>query len=302
MTRLGDKAVIAAIGREARRALLARADGPGARRFLLHFGLILIVGALIAARAPYWPALLPVQGILVIFLFSALHETIHRTAFDSPRLNRMVAAVCGFLILTPPRWFRLFHFAHHRFTHDAGNDPELDPAKARTLAGYLAYMSGLPVWRSLAGGLIVNAMGRNDDPFVGAKEHAKISQEARWTLALYALTVGASYALASDLLIWTWWLPALIGQPFLRGYLLAEHTGCPQSGDMLINSRTTLTNPLVRFIAWNMPYHAEHHAMPATPFHRLPALHDYTREHLGVAQIGYLKFHADHIKGLRTSA
>ena len=132
-----------------------------------------------------------------------------------------VAAVCGFLILTPPRWFRLFHFAHHRFTHDAGNDPELDPAKARTLAGYLAYMSGLPVWRSLAGGLIVNAMGRNDDPFVGAKEHAKISQEARWTLALYALTVGASYALASDLLIWTWWLPALIGQPFLRGYLLA---------------------------------------------------------------------------------
>ena len=26
------------------------------------------------------------------------------------------------------------------------------------------------------------------------------------------------------------------------------------------------------FLAWNMPYHAEHHAFPAVPFHNLPAV------------------------------
>ena len=70
-----------------------------------------------------------------------------------------------------------------------------------------------------------------------------------------------------------WVLPAVLGQPWLRLYLMAEHTGCPLIPDMLANSRTTLTNPVVRFFAWNMPYHAEHHSFPAVPFHALPALH-----------------------------
>jgi fatty acid desaturase len=42
---------------------------------------------------------------------------------------------------------------------------------------------------------------------------------------------------------------------------------------MLENTRTTFTNAFVRRFAWNMPYHAEHHAYPAVPFHALPRLH-----------------------------
>jgi fatty acid desaturase len=30
---------------------------------------------------------------------------------------------------------------------------------------------------------------------------------------------------------------------------------------------------LVRYLAWNMPFHAEHHSFPAVPFHALPRLH-----------------------------
>jgi len=244
-----DRQVIAALSKTERRYLLARSDRSGARQFGLHFGLVLLIGVLITARVPFWPALLVVQGILVIFLFTALHETIHLTAFKSPRLNHIVSGLSGFLVLTPPGWFRLFHFAHHRFTHDPANDPELAAAKARTVGGYLAYMSGLPVWWSLVRGLIVNALGRNADAFVGDKDRAAIRREAQLYLALYALAGGLSVALASDVLVWTWALPVLIGQPVLRGYLLAEHTGCAASPDMLINSRTTLTNPLVRFVA-----------------------------------------------------
>ena len=294
-----DRQVISAIGKAGRQNLLTRSDLAGVKQFALHFGLVLLFGTLIGLRVPYWPALIVVQGVLVIFLFTALHETIHLTAFKSPRLNHIVSALSGFLVLTPPGWFRLFHFAHHRFTHDPANDPERVAAKARTVGGYVAYMSGLPVWWSLVRALIVNALGRNADAFVSDKDRTAVRREAQVYLALYSLAVGLSYALASELLIWTWALPALVGQPFLRGYLLAEHTGCEPSPDMLINSRTTLTNPLVRFVAWNMPYHAEHHAMPAVPFHKLADLHQHTRDHLGVKQQGYLNFHARHIAGLR---
>ena len=41
-------------------------------------------------------------------------------------------------------------------------------------------------------------------------------------------------------------VPVLLGQPMLRLYLLAEHTGCPMSPDMLENSRTVHRNPVVR--------------------------------------------------------
>ncbi len=60
---------------------------------------------------------------------------------------------------------------------------------------------------------------------------------------------------------------------------------------MLENSRTTFTTALVRFITGTMPYHAEHHVMPAVPFHKLAELHRLTAPHLKVTERGYLEFH-----------
>ena len=82
-----------------------------------------------------------------------------------------------------------------------------------------------------------------------------------------------SAATGSAAVLWVWLLPVVLGQPMLRLYLLAEHTGCPMVPEMLENSRTVHTNAVVRFLAWNMPYHAEHHAYAAIPFHALPRAH-----------------------------
>jgi fatty acid desaturase len=71
-------------------------------------------------------------------------------------------------------------------------------------------------------------------------------------------------------------------------YLLAEHTACAFTRDCLDNTRTTLTLPLVRLFAWNMPYHAEHHAYPAAPFHALPLLHERVRARIANLDPGYV--------------
>ena len=71
-----------------RRSLIERSDGPGLLRSGFHLGAILVLGTLIALRVPFWFALLPVQGILIVFLFTALHECTHETAFKSSFLNR----------------------------------------------------------------------------------------------------------------------------------------------------------------------------------------------------------------------
>lgn len=285
------QSLIAGLSSTQRRDLLARSDGAGLLHLAGHGGAVAAVGALILNQAPWWPALLVVQGILVIFLFTALHETIHRTAFKSDWLNRSVAAVCAGLVFLPPKWFRYFHFEHHRFTNDPENDPELATAKPRTLAQYALYLSGLPVWWFQFRALAVNAAGGNADSFVPAKGKREVAAEARLYLAAYAVLAAGSLAAGSDAMVWVWLVPVAIGQPFLRAYLLAEHANCPEVENMLENSRTTYTNALVRFITWNMPYHVEHHVMPSAPFHKLADLHAFTRPHLGVTEQGYFGFH-----------
>ncbi|MEM7795998.1 MAG: fatty acid desaturase, partial [Cyanobacteria bacterium P01_C01_bin.118] len=86
-----------------------------------------------------------------------------------------------------------------------------------------------------------------------------------------------------------WLLPLAIGQPFLRFVLIAEHTGCSDDSNPLTNTRTTLTLWPIRFLMWNMPYHAEHHLYPSIPFHALPTAHQRLKEHFKRVDAGYVK-------------
>ncbi|WP_245428319.1 fatty acid desaturase family protein [Kumtagia ephedrae] len=291
MSDIDHRAVIAQLSPEQRRLITAKADRPGLFRLAVHGGLIVLLAIPIILEIPFWPLLMLPQGVLVVFLFTLLHETIHDTAFETPWLNRAAAFTSGFMILLPPDWFRYFHFAHHRHTHDPDNDPELMTPKPETLGQYLLYLSGIPYWIAMVRVVFANAAGKNRDSFVPEKGRPKIRWEARVFLALYAVLLASSLVAGSSILLWVWIVPALVGQPFLRAYLLAEHTRCPHVANMLENTRTIFTTGLVRFFAWNMPYHAEHHSYPTVPFHQLPRFHRIAAEHLRSTEKGYVRFH-----------
>ena len=119
-------------------------------------------------------------------------------------------------------------------------------------------------------------------------ERRPLIVEARAYLAVYVAVAAASVLAGSPAALLLWIVPYLVGQAFLRPYLLAEHTGCPTTRDCLTNTRTTLTLSPVRLFAWNMPYHAEHHAYPAVPFHALPRLHERVRGEIANLEPGYV--------------
>ncbi len=287
MTGGDHRAFVAGLPAEVRADLVRTADGPGLRQAAWHLGLIAALGGLIAAGAPGWWLLLLPQGVLVVFLFTAMHEASHRTPFATRALNDALAAFAGFVLLLPPEWFRAYHFAHHRFTQDPARDPELASPKPATKAALVWHCTGLPVWWGAVRVLLRNALRGAPEDFVPPRLAGRIRAEARAMLAGYAALAAVSVVAGSAVLVWVWVLPALLGQPFLRVYLLAEHGGCPFVPDMFANSRTTLASRLVRRLAWNMPYHAEHHAMPAVPFHRLPDLHRLAAPHLKVTADSY---------------
>ena len=276
-----------------------RSDLRGLAHLAGHFGAIAVCTTLIAMRVPFWPILLPVQGILLVFLFTLLHETSHKTPFKSPAINDIVGHICGFILLIPARWFQYFHLAHHRHTQVLGKDPELETAKPETWPEYVLHVSGLPVWLGQVRTLLQNAIGQSDAAYIPTNQRKAIKTEARLYLLAYAPLIAASILTQSFLLIMFWILPMVMGQPFLRLYLLAEHGRCAFVANMFENTRTTFTNRIVRALAWNMPYHTEHHSYPAVPFHQLPALHEAMKEHLIETSAGYGAFNREYARRMR---
>ena len=272
------------------RTLGVRSDRKGLLQLASHLSLLLIFGLLASTLSDSVFHLLFVflYGIPLIFLFAPLHESIHNTAFRSRRLNEWVAAICGFLLLIPARYFRLFHFDHHRFTQQPGKDPELEMDKPTSRVEFWWHVSGLPLWWGLLTSLLRYSAGQINDGFVRDQDRTVVIREARIHLALYGLLFSGSLIMANDFLWWYWILPALMAQPLLRLYLLAEHLGCDYGEDMLCNSRTTSTNGMMRQLAWNMPYHVEHHFLPSIPFHQLPAVHAFIKHSIKYQQSGYV--------------
>jgi fatty acid desaturase len=282
------KAFLSGLPADLREAMTARSDGPGLWHLAGHLGAILGLGALIATGVPGWWLLLPVQGVLIVFLFTLEHEATHRTPFRTVWLNDWAGRLAGVLLVLPFEWFRAFHMAHHRWTNLPGKDPELAGSTPATWAEWVWHVSGLPYWWSELRLMARLIAGRVTEDFVAEGAKGRVVAEARWMMVLYGLA-GASL-FWTPLLLWVWVVPVLLGQPALRLYLLAEHGDCPEVVNMFENTRTTFTTKGMRWLAWNMPFHVEHHVWPTVPFHRLPEVHGLMKDELRITAEGYAAF------------
>ena len=276
--------------REDLRALMVRSDGPALLRAVWHFGVLAITGTFLwKLRLTLWALpLLVAHGYVLAFLFCAFHETAHRTAFRSRWLNVTVGTLAGLLTFWPYRNYRVFHWEHHRYTQDMERDPELYFPKPGSVGAYLFVLTGIPNLYRRLGDILRLARGIADRPWMAPAERRPLVIEARAYLAVYVAVALGSVLAGSPMALVVWIAPLLVGQAFLRPYLLAEHTACSFTRDCLDNTRTTLTLPPVRLFAWNMPYHSEHHAYPAVPFHALPRLHERVQARIANLDPGYV--------------
>lgn len=285
------------------RELKRRSDAKGLVQLGSHLVFIALTGAMVwAVRETGWVYFaMFVHGIGLVFLFAPLHESVHRTAFKTRGLNDAVARACGFVLCLGPEFYRSFHFAHHRYTQIPGKDPELAVKDISNLKGYLVYLSGWSYWLRAFQGLGRQATGRVEAPFVAPRLKPTIVLEARIALALYgAAGVAVAFGHLAPLLLW--FGPMVLAQPVWRAWLLAEHTECANNDVIYENTRTTYTNPVVRWLMWQMSFHAAHHAYPGIPFHAL-ARTDALIKHLDIpAANGYARFHGALVRALSRGA
>ena len=135
--------------------------------------------------------------------------------------------------------------------------------------------------------------------FIPPNSLPRVQREAWIIGSVYAGVTVLSLVSQSWVALTYWLLPRLLGEPVMRVIRMSEHGACPRVADMLKNTRTVVTLAPVRWLNWNNAHHAEHHAMPAIPFHALPDLHRYLGAHIEELRPGYIDTQA-HL--LRTAA
>ncbi len=291
------------IERRELRKLQQRSDVPALLHLAGHLSLAGVTGLLIYVSLGTWWLMIPAMfahGIVLVMLFACMHECTHGTAFRRRWLNNVVGFFCGFVLWRSSLYFKYRHADHHTYTQDPERDPDLVPMPSNFRL-YFAEILGASLWPKLFGALYRAATGRYNEleqRFIPESERGRVSRESQILLLLY-LAIAAGVAITGwwQPVLFFWVIPRMMGEPVLRMLRIAEHTGMEEGPDPLTNTRTTLTNPLIRFLYWNMPYHAAHHLAPSVPFHALGRFHQHLPEH--PVEHGYVRVHTSLIKDVR---
>ncbi len=283
------------------RALSQRSDLRGTLRYGGHLAVMGTTGLLIWLTFDNWWLLAPAMvahGFTIVTMFAPMHECVHKTAFKTPWFNDAFGWLAGALCFYNFTYYRRYHTWHHRYTQDAERDPELETPKPTSRFEYALHISGLPFWWHKPAELVTMAIGRRPYPFVPEHSRSIVTWSACAHVGLYLLLAIGSVVLQTAVVWWYWLFPAILAQPLLRAILIVEHTGCSQDTNGLTNTRTTLASAPIRFLMWNMPFHAEHHLYPSITFFCLPRAHQELKSRLAHIAPSYPKANGEVIRRL----
>ena len=283
------------------RALSQRSDLRGWVQTGSHFAAIGACGtALWLLQATPWAIpLFVVQGVLINFLYAGQHEFSHSTVFKTRRLNEVFGRLIGFIVLAPRDADQIQHFAHHRHTQIWRQDGELYRARF-TLRTYLLRLVGLEYWYGNLSALALYALGRVSEPYVVGDDRSRVIREARWHVAGYAAIAAVSIWAHTWAAVLLWLAPMLSLKIAHQLQNTIEHVGLPHTSDMFANTRSVRTNPVMRWLCWQMQYHTAHHAFPSVPCYHLKGLHQALFVERGIEPptMTYLGFQAAIISAL----
>lgn len=274
------------------KTLSERSNIKGAIQLAGHLAIMGISGYLWATQSDQWFISLPalvVYGFSFASMFATMHECAHRTAFASNAVNDVVSWFAGLLSFYNGTFYRRYHKWHHRYTQIPGKDPELSDPKPTNWREYLVELSGWNWWTGKLQTHLRVAFGQLESyPFIPEAARQEVMWSVRLQLAVYGIAIALSIFFGQPWFFLYWLLPLMVGQPLLRAILLSEHGGCSHDDNPLTNTRTTLTLFPLRFLMWNMPYHAEHHLYASIPFHQLAEAHEKLRPHFAHIDPGYI--------------
>ena len=279
---------------------LKRNNISGIVHLCLHMGLILFSGFLISISTNLFIKTLVMiaHGSFIAFLYAGLHECIHKSAFKNKKLNEFVGYFIGFVLLRSFLNGRYRHMAHHTFTQH----PEKDPDKVDFPSSYFEYLkhvTSFSVWVRIIDNLFRHSIGNineSEKSYIPENEIKSLIFESRAMVAGYFIIASLSIYFNTTFFLIYWFIPRILGEPFLRLVRMVEHTGKDETADMIHNTRTSFPSFFLKFLYWNMPYHVEHHLYASVPFYKLPKFHKLIKPHTDELEPSILAVHLEILK------
>jgi fatty acid desaturase len=286
-------------------SLMRKDNTRAAVHFMIMYTVLLSMAALtVYSWHQQWWMFLIAQFLFAVMYcstFACEHEMVHNTPFRTTVYNQIAARLVGIVQLYPSTAFRELHFTHHRYTHEPGKDPEISlgnkglPPILQNIPMYLGWITGIPLLLFKILMMVAGAFGmpevlrKNLFPFIRPEVRAKLMLESAYILGIYASLIFLAVYVNSGL--WGIFAGQVIGQCLLSTYLVPEHNGLPHEGNIFSRTRSMRTSSFVRWLMWNMPYHAEHHAYPGIPYYALPEVHELLKDEIVHKNDGYPDFH-----------
>jgi beta-carotene hydroxylase len=251
------------------RSTLRPMTGKFAWQTIAHFACVLLGAGMVAAFAingylSYWAAV-PLNAILIYFLFAPLHEATHGNIigpYSGLRwLESLIGHISGFVLLAPYVGFRPLHLHHHNHTNEAGEDPDYWVKSDSYLFVMLRCMAIQPVY-------VIHLYKIAKDPVT---MRAFVWEMV--SVAFYILIIVAAYlvGIGNDLML-LWILPGYIGVvmcPLMFDWPVHHpHTERGRYTDSAILLFPRPIRWLTDLFFQGHAYHLMHHMYPRLPYYR----------------------------------
>lgn len=281
---------------------LTAVDGWRSTRRFLSGAAAYVIALLVGLRADALAVWLPVwmfQGLVLLGCAAAWHEGVHGLLYRNKRVNHLVGALAGGVLIFPASAYRYAHLEHHRQTNTESDPETLPPYRNVFQYVLLQPLSGVIYVGFLWWESIKAAVGK---PPVWLRT-PESRRHVKANLAfMVALVCGLVYTAVQEprLMFFVYGAPLLLCITWYVGMVtLPEHYGCAKGpGAAFQTTRSTTSNVVFRWFFWGTNFHAAHHLYPSVPAPRLAQLQDYIEARCDNTEPSYLRWHAHLIADL----
>ena len=276
--------------------------------FLFKFFFALGIIAASTASMFFYPILpviaaaVIVNGMMFAHLIELQHECMHGHAFRSPGVNRFFGVASGIFIMSSHSHYRYDHLRHHAYL---GTERNIEHFNYRfqnldSVFGFARAFFDLSRYKRVFSIIWMGVTGKPIPGIEKEKYDRDIKHEYYIYLSLVVLSIAYTVYSGSWLVALAWWIPALVvaeGVHFLIE--MPEHFGLntQTQPNVLANTRTIRTWPIVAWFVNGNDLHTAHHYHHGVPMCNIKALHKLIEDQIVVVEPSYFSLYKNIIAG-----
>ena len=202
-----------------------------------------------------WPpgATVVLHALAIYLGFTVLHESVHRLAHRSRRLNDAVGWVTALPLTVTQPTFRIVHLAHHAKTNQPGDDPDFVVGRGPWWCRPVSFIS--PLWEYR-----VYYYGRR-----AWKNRAELAAQVGLDAVVVAVVAGGAITGTLGAVAVLWIFPALLAVGFL-GFAFDYLPHRPQDSTQRYLDTRVYPSPVLNVVLLGQNYHLVHHAWVTVPW------------------------------------